>query len=217
MKPLRILVAVDHDAVREDLGLLLERQPGWRVCGVTGSGREAVAPARTLRPDVVILDIGMPDTHGLAAARQIRRDNPAVELLIFTAHETDETIREIFESGIKAYIGKFDAATHLVEAVKAVSEHRLYFTDAVWEVLFRGFLDGDQKGSPLLPDEPLSSREREIVRLLAEGKINKEVADILGLSVRTVEKHRANIMARSDVGSIAGLVRYAVRHGLIEP
>jgi two-component system, NarL family, response regulator NreC len=217
MNPLRILIADDHEVVREGVRLLLEREPGWQVCGIAKTGCDAVKQTRTLRPDIVVLDMGMPNLDGLEAARQIKRILPETELLIFTARETDELIREVFEAGVKGYILKSEAGTHLVEAINALAQHKPFFTSKVAEVLFQRFSKRSASKQVVAQDgERLTGRERQIVRLLAQGMSNKEVADSLGISVRTAETHRASIMRKPGVGSFAGLVRYAIRNGIID-
>src|SRR3954462_5636564 len=208
MNPLRILVADDHEALREGLCHLLERQSGWHVCGVAANGREAVEQTKKLRPDIAILDMEMPEIEGLTAGRQINRLDAAAEVLIFTAHETDEIIKDVFQCGIRGYVRKSEASAHLVDAIKALAEHKPFFPDYVSKVLFRKYFPGARKNDS--SNHPLTARERTVVRLLAEGKTNKEAAAVLGLSVRTVESHRAAVIQRPGVGTFAGLVRYAI-------
>lgn len=197
--------------------MLLQREPGWEVCGLAKTGRDAVEQAKTLQPDIVVLDMNMPELNGLDAARQIKRLLPNSELLIFTAHEREELIREVFEAGVKSYILKADAGSHLVEAIRSLCQHKPFFTSKVAKVLFAKFSshsaserDGRQTG------KQLTAREREVVRLLAEGKSNKEVADALGVSVRTAETHRASLLRKLGLTSLADLVRYAIRNGITE-
>jgi DNA-binding NarL/FixJ family response regulator len=214
---LRILIADDHDVMREGTRAVIERQPGWEVCGTAATGREAVAQAVRLQPDIVIMDMSMPELNGLDAAVQIKRRLPATEILMFTAHETDELIREVFEIGVKSFIFKAEAHTYLVDAIQSLSQHKPFFTNKVSEILFSDILNragGTRDGAA--PGQRLSAREREIVQLLAEGKSNKEVADALGISVRTAETHRASILRKLSLDSVAGLVRYAIRNKLIE-
>jgi DNA-binding NarL/FixJ family response regulator len=210
---LRILVADDHEALREGVCHLLERQSGWHVCGVAANGRDAVEQTKKLRPDIAILDMDMPEIDGLTAGRQIKRLNAAAEVLIFTAHETDELIKDVFQCGIKGYVRKSEASTHLVDAIKALAQHKPFFTDHVSKVLFRKYFPGRRKSDS--GNRSLTARERKVVRLLADGNTNKEAAAILGLSVRTVESHRAAVIQRLGVGTFAGLVRYAIRVGII--
>ena len=216
-KTLQILIADDYDIVREGTCAVIERQPGWVVCGTAKTGREAVELTTRLKPDVVVMDMAMPELNGLDATRQIKKLGLPTEVLIFTAHETDDLIREVFEAGAKGFINKSEAHTYLTSAIESLSRHEPFFTAKVFKILFTDVLgqartsrDQDQAG------QRLSIREREIVQLLAEGKSNKEVANALGLSIRTVETHRATAMRKLGVDSIAGLVRYAIRHHMIE-
>lgn len=215
--PLRILIADDHDVMREGTRAVIERQPGWEVCGIAGNGREAVAQAIQLQPDVVIMDMTMPELNGLDAAVQIKRRLPRTEILMFTAHETDELIREAFEVGVKSFIFKSEAHTYLVEAIQSLSQHKPFFTNKVSEVLFAEILDrSEAKPHAAQTSKRLTAREREIVQLLAEGRNNKEVAGVLGISVRTAETHRASILRKLSLDSLASLVRYAIRNKIIE-
>ena len=215
MKTVRILIADDHEVVREGTRLLLERQPNWEVCGVAKTGRDAVEQAKTLRPDIVVLDVGMPELNGLEAARQIKSFLPTTELLIFTGHENEELIREVFDAGAKSYILKAGAAEHLVEAIHALSQHKPFFTTKVAEVVFAKFMDGPGR-DPAQGEERLTKREREIVQLIAEGASNKEVAQKLGVSLRTAETHRANVLRKLNLSSVADLVRYAIRNNIVQ-
>jgi two-component system response regulator NreC len=216
--PLRILIADDHDVMREGTRAVVERQPGWEVCGTADNGREAIAEANRLEPDIVIMDMTMPDLNGLDAAVQIKRRLPGTEILMFTGHETDDLIREAFEAGVKSFIFKSEAHQFLVDAVESLSRHKPFFTSKVSEILFSNILNrADGKRAETEPGQRLSPREREIVQLLAEGKSNKEVAEALGISVRTAETHRASILRKLNLDSIASLVRYAIRNKIIEP
>ena len=216
-KTLRILVADDHDVMREGTRAVIERQPGWELCGLAATGREAVAQAILLQPDIVIMDMTMPELNGLDAAVQIKRRLPGTEILMFTGHETDELIREAFQAGVKSFIFKSEAHTYLVEAIESLSRHKPFFTNRVSEILFADILNRSPKGTNgTQPGQRLSAREREIVQLLAEGKTNKEVGDVLGISVRTAETHRASVLRKLSLDSVAGLVRYAVRNKIIE-
>ncbi|MEY2511758.1 MAG: hypothetical protein QOE26_2521 [Verrucomicrobiota bacterium] len=216
-KTLRILVADDHDVMREGTRAVIERQKGWELCGLAATGREAVAQAILLQPDIVIMDMTMPELNGLDAAVQIKRRLPDTEILMFTGHETDELIREAFRAGVKSFIFKSEAHTYLVEAIESLSRHKPFFTSKVSEILFADILTRSEKTSGVNhPGQRLSAREREIVQLLAEGRTNKEVGDVLGISVRTAESHRASVLRKLSLDSVAGLVRYAVRNKIIE-
>jgi len=213
MKPIRILIADDHEIVREGVRALIQRQPDWEVCGEAATGREAVAQAGRLKPDIVVMDIGMPELNGLDATRQIKRVAPKTEVLIFTANETEEIVRNVFKAGARAYLLKSEANKHLVPAIEALCKHRTYFSSKVSELVFAGYLKDDAH----VDDLSLTPRERETVQLVAEGKSSKEIAAIFGISVKTVETHRAAIMRKLDLGSVADLVRYAIREGIIAP
>jgi DNA-binding NarL/FixJ family response regulator len=214
---LRILIADDHDVMREGTRALIERQPGWKVCGIAATGREAVTQAIQLQPDIVIMDMSMPDLNGLDAAVQIKRRLPRTEILMFTAHETDELIREVFEIGVKSFIFKSEAHTFLIDAIRSLSQHKPFFTNKVSEILFADILNrSGPQANGAEPGQRLSPREREIVQLLSEGGSNKEVADALGISVRTAETHRASVLRKLGLNSIASLVRYAIRNKIIE-
>jgi DNA-binding NarL/FixJ family response regulator len=206
---LRILLADDHDVVRKGLRGLLEANPGWQVCGEAANGREAVKLAMRLKPDLAVLDLEMPELNGLEATRQIKKELPDIEVLIFTMHETDQFIRDALAAGARGYVLKADAGKYLIEGVEALSKHKPFFTSKASEALLDGFLE-----SRLTPVENnvLTDREREIVQLLAEGKANKEIAATLCISVKTVETHRSAIMRKLKIKSIVDLVRYAIRN-----
>jgi two-component system response regulator NreC len=215
MKKLRILIADDHEVVREGVRAMIEQEPGWEVCGVATNGREAVALALKLKPDLVIVDMTMPELDGVQVVRQIKRALPQTEMLVFSAHESESIISEAFAAGAKSYIRKADAGRHLISALRSLQQHKPFFTDEVSKVLFARFLNGVSK-EDTGATEKLSAREREIVRLLAEGKSNKENALVLGISIRTIETHRATVMRKLRLDSLAGLVRYAIRNGIVE-
>jgi DNA-binding NarL/FixJ family response regulator len=215
--PLRILIADDHDVMRDGTRSVIEREPGWEVCGTAGTGREAVAEAIRLNPDIVVMDMAMPELNGLDAAVQIKRRLPQTEILIFSAHETDQLIREVFEAGAKSFICKSEAHRFLVDAIESLARHKPFFTSKVSEILFTGMLNrAAGRSEETEPGQRLSNREREIVQLLAEGSSNKQVADSLGISVRTAETHRASILRKLSLDSVAALVRYAIRNKMIE-
>lgn len=215
---LRILIADDHEVLRRGLRWTLEQRPGWTVCGEAADGREAVALAASLRPDVVVLDVGMPGLNGLEALRRIRKASPSTEILVFTVHGADGMVGELLAAGAKGYLLKSDAARCILPAVEALSRHRPYFTEHVSEVLLGRFLRPDAPaaapGAPVEPPERLTPREREIVQLLAEGSGTKEIARRLGVGTETVRTHRAAVMKKLGVHSVVEVVRYAVRNGL---
>jgi DNA-binding NarL/FixJ family response regulator len=213
---MRILVADDHEIVRRGLRALLANRPEWQICDEATEGREAVEKARQSQPDVVILDIGMPGLNGLEAARQIRKVSPRSEVLILTMHESEQVVQEVLAAGARGYVLKSDAGRDLVAALEALSRHKTFFTPSVTEMVLKTYLGGGGEGE-VAESSALTPREREVIQLLAEGKGNKEVADILGISVRTAETHRTNIMRKLDCHSLSDLVRYAIRNNIISP
>jgi DNA-binding NarL/FixJ family response regulator len=218
LKSLRIMIVDDHDLMRRGIKGLLQSHPNWEICGEAQTGREAVTKAEQLKPDIVILDISMPDLNGVEAAKRIRKVSPNTEVLILSAHYSDQLIREIVEAGARGYIIKSDSDRDLVIAVETLANHKPFFTPKATEVILGNFNTGVQRSK--VPEEirdRLTSREREIVQLLAEGKSSKEVANFLCISVKTVETHRANIMHKLQLHTVTELVRYAVRNQIIEP
>jgi len=202
--------------VRQGTRALLSTVPEWKIVGEADNGRDAVSLTAELKPDIVILDIGMPELNGLDATRQIKKKSPETEVLIFTGQETEELVHDVFDSGARSYIMKTDAADHLIDAIKALSEHKHFFTSRISEIVFARCIQGKQalEGTP--ENSRITDREREIVQLLGEGKSSKEIAIILGISVRTVETHRAAIMKKLGLKSFSALIRYAVRNKIIE-
>ncbi len=216
MTPLKILLADDHEVIRRGLKQIIEAQRGWQVVGEAVTGREAVEKTQKLKPEIVLLDIAMPELNGLEAARQILKMAPKTEILILTMYESEQLVRDLLETGAHGYLFKSDAARDLVTAVESLREHRPYFTTAVAKMVLEGYL----KSRATRNDESssaLTSRERQIVQLLAEGKTSKEVAVVLGITVKTAETHRANLMRKLDLHSVSDLVHYAVRNNIVEP
>jgi DNA-binding NarL/FixJ family response regulator len=214
LKPVRILVADDHEVVRQGVRAVLEGQAGWVVCGEAGSGREAVAKAIRLRPDVVILDVTMPELNGLEATRQIRRAVSA-KVLILTVHESDQIVTEVIEAGAHGYVLKTDAGRTLVEAIRALLASETFFTERVHGVVERR--TGTRVAAAGRGAGRLAPRQREVVQLLTEGKSNKEIGLVLGITTKTAETHRAHILAKLHLHSMSELVRYAIRNRIIEP
>jgi DNA-binding NarL/FixJ family response regulator len=218
MKALRILIADDHDLMRRGVKALLQSHAGWEICGEAHTGREAVTKAEELKPDVAILDISMPDLNGIEAARRIRKASANTEVLILSVHYSDQLIRDILEAGVKGYIVKSDSDRDLIIAVETLANHKPFFTPRATEVILSDFNSGGRQSEP--PEsvrDRLTSREREIVQLLAEGKSSKEVASSLCISVKTAETHRSNIMRKLQLHTVTELVRYAIRNQIIEP
>jgi DNA-binding NarL/FixJ family response regulator len=217
MKNLRILIADDHDLMRRGLRALVESRPGWQVCDEAQTGREAVEKTELLKPDVVILDISMPELNGIEAARTIRKNSPNTEILILSAHYSDQLIRDILKAGVHGYIMKSDSDRDLVLALEKLANHTPFFTSKATEVMLSNFSHtGAHHDLDELPVNRLTAREREVVQLLSEGKSSKEVATLLGISIKTAETHRANVMRKLEIHSVTELVRYAVRNQIIE-
>jgi DNA-binding NarL/FixJ family response regulator len=216
MSALRILIADDHSVVRAGLRALLESRQGWEVSAEASDGRDAVEKATKLKPDVAVLDIGMPLLNGVEATHRIRTASPTTEILILTMHESDDLVQQVIQAGARGYILKDDADRVLIAAVEAASQHKPYFSTRITTAV-----PDDSAASPSNTPKPtrarLTPREREILQLLAEGKSNKEVAGLLGISVNTAEAHRANIMLKLGAHSLAELVHYAIRNKIIKP
>lgn len=218
MSILRLLVADDHDVVRKGVRTLLEEQPGWEVAAEASDGREAVEKAKLVQPDITILDLSMPELNGLEAAREILK-SVATKVLILTMYDSDPLIRQTLEAGARGYLLKSDAGRDLITAVDALRRNKTFFTPKVAQMVLEGYLgkpskEGDEESRK--NGLRLTSRQKQILQLLAEGKSSKEVAVALNISVKTAETHRANIMRRLDCHSVTELVRYAIRNHIIE-
>ncbi len=214
MENLRVLIADDHQVMRRGIRAVVELQPGWSICAEACTGREAVEMAVRLNPEIVVMDVQMPELNGLEATRQIKKNSPETEVLMFTGLETEELVRQVFEAGARSYILKTDGKEHLEAALRSLAAHKPYFTTHIGEILFAKFLGSKKKGEDT-GEGRLTEREREIIQLLAEGRSNKEVADKLGISVKTAETHRATIMKKLKFQSFSDLVRYAIRNHII--
>ena len=215
MSDLRIFIADDHEVAREGIRSVVENHAGWEVCGEGRDGREAVTAASQLKPDVFLLDIGMPNLNGLDAARQILTILPEARILILTVHDSEQVVREVLAAGARGFLLKSDTGRDLVAAVEALQHGRTFFTSRVAQMMLDGYL------RPYNESEPssqcvLTPREREVIQLVAEGKSTKEVATALNLSVKTAETHRTNLMRKLDLHSIADLTLYAVRNGIVQ-
>ena len=215
MGGLRILIADDHEVARQGIRALLESHPGWEVCAEAKDGREAVELATNSKPDIVLLDIGMPNLNGLDAARQILAISPTIRILILTMHDAEQVVREVLAAGARGFVLKSDAARDLVAAVDALQHRRTFFTTRVTQMVLNGYLHQEKESQPLAK-AVLTPREREVIQLLAEGKTSKEVAVALKLSVKTAETHRTNLMRKLDLHSVADLTLYAIRNGIVQ-
>src|SRR5438874_1936781 len=217
MATFRIYIADDHEVVRKGLMALLQAQPDWEVIGEAADGREAVEKAQRLKPDVIILDIGMPSLNGLEATRQILKTNPEAKVLILTLHESEQMVREVLNAGARGFVLKSDAARDLVFAVEALAHDKTYFTSKVSTIVLDGYLrSGMAASEETVGHHRLTAREREIIQLVAEGKSSKEIAVALGLSVKTAETHRSNIMRKLELHSVSELVLYAIKNNIVQ-
>jgi DNA-binding NarL/FixJ family response regulator len=215
---LRILIADDHELIRKGLRTVLETRRGWEVCGEATNGREAVEYARQKRPNVVVMDLTMPEMNGLEATRQIRRILPECEVLILSMHHSEQLVHEVLAAGARGYILKSDAGNAIFDALESLRQHRPYFTSRVAEFLLGAYLDpGRGDGLRGAESGTLTPRERQIVQLIAEGRSSKEIAVDLGISEATAETHRSNLMRKLGVHSVSEIVRYAIRSKLVEP
>ena len=216
-KKTTVLIADDHEIVREGTAALIRKETNFEVCGLARDGKEAVEMADKLQPDILVLDVTMPELDGVEVVRQVRRQSRKTRILIFSALQSEEVMRELFRAGIKSYIRKGDPASQLVAALHSLAEDKPFFTPGVSDLLFARFLhDESTTTKSAAAEETLSPREREILRLVAQGGTNKTVAASLGVSTRTVETHRAAIMRKLHASSTAELVRYAIRNGIVE-
>jgi DNA-binding NarL/FixJ family response regulator len=210
----RILLADDHAVVRRGLRALLEAQQDFEVCAEASNGREAVELALQYKPDVAVLDLSLTILNGIEVTRQIRKETPGTEVMIFTLHENESEIRDVLHAGARGYVLKSEADEQIVRAIETLARHHAFFSDHVSETLLDNFVE--QTGSPNSASH-LTAREREVVQLIAEGNSNKKIAHLLSISVKTVETHRSASMRKLDIHSTAELVRYAVREKLILP
>jgi DNA-binding NarL/FixJ family response regulator len=209
---IRILMADDHDVVRSGLRHIVEAQPNWQVVAEAADGKEAVQKALETKPDVAVIDYSLPLINGVEATRQIRSAQPRTEVLIFTMHDNETLIQELLKAGARGYLLKTDARRHLIGAIEALAAHKPFFTAKVSEALLDSFLS-----RPAREGSALTHRERGVVQLVAEGYTNKQIANLLDISLKTVETHRAAIMRKLKLSSPAALVRYAIRNQIVEP
>ncbi|HEX8056092.1 MAG TPA: response regulator transcription factor [Novosphingobium sp.] len=210
----RILIADDHQAMRQGVRSLLESHSAWQVVAEASDGREALRLARETKPDIAILDYSLPQMNGLELTRAIKHELPRTEILIYTMHDRESILVDVLRAGARGYVLKSDSGTHLIAAVEALVMRRPYFSGAISETLLEHFVESDHNSGRSIV---LTPREREIVQLIAEGKINKQIAHMLDISVKTVETHRAAAMHKLKLRTTAELVLYAVRNNIVEP
>ena len=215
MNPVRILLADDHTVMRSGLRLLLERQPNLKVVGEAADGRQAVALSESANPDVVIMDIGMPNLNGIEAARQIVSRSPRTAIAILSMHSDESYVIRALKAGARAYLLKDSAEADLLAAVRALTEGKSFFSPAISKILVEDYMRQLERQGAEDTYELLTNREREILQLLAEGKTNKEAATLLNLSLYTVETHRTHILQKLNLHNVPELILYAVRKGII--
>ena len=217
MKKITVLLADDHTVVRQGLRALLESEEDIRVVGEAENGRQAVHLAKQLQPDVVILDVAMPLLNGLEANRQIAREVPSSKVLVLSSYNDDEYVKQVIEEGAVGYLLKQTAAHDLVKAIREAAKGNAFFSPSISRRLLQQCRDAFMRGAPAKKrSDLLTSRESEVLQLIAEGQANKQIADELDISIKTVEKHRQQLMSKLDIHQIAGLVRHAAAQGIIE-
>jgi DNA-binding NarL/FixJ family response regulator len=217
MKKITVLLAEDHVIVRQGLKSLLSAEADIEVVGEAGNGRQAVQMARDMKPDVVVMDIGMPILNGLEATSQIMGEPVPSKVLILSSYADDEYVHKLAEAGAAGYLIKQTAAGELIAAVRQIAKGNAYFSPSILKRLLELYRDTGGKGRPQRgAGETLTSREQEVLQMVAEGHVNKQIASALNLSIKTVEKHRQQLMDKLDIHDIAGLTRYAIAHGVVE-
>lgn len=209
--PIRVMLADDHALVRQALRALLERE-GFLVAGEASDGQEAVRLAPQIHPDIAILDVSMPLLNGLDAAREIQKTTKRTKAILLTRHDEDQYVTEALRAGVQGYVLKSQAATDLVAAIQQVSGGGIYLSPGISRTVVEAYLSKSE-----LPSDPLTSRERQVLQLVGEGKSTKEIAVLLGISTKTAESHRTRLMQKLDIHETASLVRYAIRRGLVQP
>ena len=214
---LRILVVDDHSVVRRGVRSLLESHEGWEVCGDATNGRSAVEQSRRLRPDVVVMDLSLRELNGLDATRQILKDAPDIQVLVLTMHHSEELARDVLQAGARGYVMKSDADENLIRAVDSLRQHQPFLTSTVTGLVLDDYVRRRDAAQADFMAVGVTSREREIIQLIAEGQSNKEAASTLGISVKTLEAHRGNIMRKLRFRTVSDLVRYAIRNNIVQP
>jgi two-component system, NarL family, response regulator NreC len=209
--PIRVVLADDHVLVRQGLKSLLERE-GFQVVAEASDGQEAVRYVQTLKPDIAVLDITMPTLNGLDATRQMSLSSPKVKAILLTQHDDEQYLSEALDAGVRGYVLKSQVASDLIQAIRQVSRGEVYLSPGVSSAVMGAYRSKSEKSR-----DPLTTRERQVLQLIAEGKSTKDVASVLGISVKTAESHRTRLMQKLDIHETASLVMYAVRRGIVQP
>jgi two-component system response regulator NreC len=208
---IRVLLADDHVLVRQGLKSLLERE-GLQVVAEASDGQDALSHARNLQPDIAVVDISMPTCNGLDAARELRTSCPKTKTILLTQHDEEQYVSDALDAGVRGYVMKSQASHDLLNAIRQVSRGEVYLSPGISSVVMDAYRSKSEK-----PKDPLSTRERQVLQLIAEGKSTKDVATLLGISVKTAESHRTRLMKKLDIHETASLVMYAVRRGIVQP
>ncbi len=211
----RIVVAEDHTIVREGLRALLGSDPDFEIVGEVADGWEAIQSAENLEPDIVLMDLSMPRMHGMEAMREIKKRCPKTKILVLTVHDNEEYVLAALEAGANGYILKHATSAELVTAIKTILSDKQYLSPAISGIVIKGYLDAKKNPAPESTWDTLTQREREILKLIAEGYKNKEIANFLCISIKTAQKHRANLMEKLNLHNVAGLTAFAIERGLV--
>ena len=214
-KKVKVVIAEDHTILREGLKALLGSDPDLEVCGEADNGKDAIKLVQRLNPDIVLMDLSMPRIHGLEAIREIRKTNPTTKILVLTVHDDEEYISATLRSGASGYVLKNDSYNELLSSIKTVLRGKPYLSPAISQTIIQGYLDGKKSDDVRTGYETLTARERETLKLIAEGVRNKDIAEFMGISSKTAEKHRSNLMKKLDLHSVSAITAFAAKKGLI--
>lgn len=214
-KKVKVVIAEDHTILREGLKALLGSDPDLEICGEADNGKDAIKLVQRLNPDIVLMDLSMPRIHGLEAIREIRKTNPTTKILVLTVHDDEEYISATLRSGASGYVLKNDSYNELLSSIKTVLRGKPYLSPAISQTIIQGYLDGKKSDDLRTGYETLTARERETLKLIAEGVRNKDIAEFMGISSKTAEKHRSNLMKKLDLHSVSAITAFAAKKGLI--